>query len=247
MAELAAAITAGGCVDGTFAARIGTDVKALAPWRGAKLVDAALTAARGAGATRIAVVGSQAVLDHCAGRIDEAVLEAPTGEANLSNALATSRGEALLFLTSDMPFVDAAALAPFLALARGCDLAMPLAEVADYERAYPHASDHVTRIGRDRVAGGSAFFFGPGAAARFATIATRLFSARKSIWAMARLLGPFLLARFALGALRIADVERRAQRIFGMDARGIRHSAPQLCYDVDTLAEYEYALEHADG
>ncbi len=76
MPELAAAITAGGRIDGPFAARIGTDVKALAPWRGRTLVDAALDAARAAGATRVAVVGGAAGLDHCAANADEGVAEA---------------------------------------------------------------------------------------------------------------------------------------------------------------------------
>jgi molybdopterin-guanine dinucleotide biosynthesis protein A len=244
MPELAAAITAGGRIDGPFAARIGTDVKALAPWRGRTLVDAALDAARAAGATRVAVVGAAAVLDHCAADIDEGVAEASTGEANLHNALATARANALVFLTSDLPFVDGAALERFVARARDDDAAMAVAEVDDYALAFPGAPEHTTAIGRERVCGGSVFYFGAGVAPRIADVATRLFTARKSIWAMARLLGPALLARFALRRLTIADVERRADHVLALRARAIRHSAPGLAYDVDTLEDYEYALRH---
>ena len=240
--ELAAAITAGGRVDGAFAERIGTDVKALAPWKDGKLIDASISAARAAGAKRIAVVGSREVHEHCAGRIDEAIDERPTGEANLRGALASARGNALLFLTSDMPFVDPPSLGDFLERARGADAAMPLAEPDAYAAAFPGAPEHMTKIGSERVAGGSAFYFGAGAAPRVEAIATRLFSVRKSIWGMALLLGPALLLRFVLGQLLIADVERRAQRVFGLQARAIRNAAPQLCYDVDTLEEYEYAV-----
>ena len=246
MPELAAAITAGGRVDGPFAARIGTDVKALAPWRGRTLVDAALDAARAAGATRVAVVGGAAVLAHCAGKVDEAIVEAPTGEANLHNALATARGDALVFLTSDLPFVDGPALEDFVTRARAADVAtaMAIAEVDDYARAFPEAPEHATAIGRERICGGSVFFFGAGVAPRIADVATRLFTARKSVWAMARLLGPALLARFALRSLTIADIERRADHVLGLRARAIRGAAPALAYDVDTLPDYEYALRH---
>jgi molybdopterin-guanine dinucleotide biosynthesis protein A len=242
MAELAAAITAGGRVDGAFAARIGTDVKALAPWKGGALIDTSLAAARAVGASRLAVVGSPAVLAHCAGRIDQALDEAPTGEQNLRTALASAGDRALLFLTSDMPFVDGPSLIDFLSRAGDAEAAMPLAEARDYESAYPNSPEHVTRIGGELVAGGSAFFFGPGVARRVEEVATRLFSARKSLWGMATLLGPRLLVMFALRLLRIEDIERRADRVLGLRARAVRHAAPQLCYDVDTIEEYDYAL-----
>ncbi len=244
MPQLAAAITAGGRVEGPFAERIGTDVKALAPWRGRTLVDAALAAARATGATRVAVVGGAAVLDHCAANADEGVAEAPTGEANLHNALATARADALVFLTSDLPFVDGPALEDFVSRARAADTAMAIAEVGDYTRIFPGAPDHTTAIGRERVCGGSVFFFGAGVAPRIADVATQLFTARKSVWAMARLLGPALLVRFALHRLTIADIEQRADRVLRLRARAIRHAAPELTYDVDTLEDYEYALRH---
>jgi hypothetical protein len=99
----------------------------------------------------------------------------------------------------------------------------------------------VTAIGGERVANGSVFFITAGARARIGPIATRLFDARKSLLAMARLLGPALLARFVLRQLRIADVEQRGRDVLGLDARAIRDMSPSLCYDVDTLADYMYA------
>jgi hypothetical protein len=58
---------------------------------------------------------------------------------------------------------------------------------------------------------------------------------------MAGWLGPALLLRFLVRRLRIADVERRAGRALGVDARAIRSMPPALCYDIDTLADYAYA------
>jgi CTP:molybdopterin cytidylyltransferase MocA len=242
LAELAATITAGGRVEGAFAERIGTDVKALAPFGGMLLIDVAIAAARDAGASRVSVVGSKALLEHCGADIDEGLAETPTGEGNLRLALSTARGDALLFLTSDMPFITGRPLLDLMARAGDADVAMPVAEVDDYESAFPDAPPHITAIGTDRVAGGSAFFLAAGVAPRVEDVATRLFAARKSAWALATLLGPALLARFALRRLRITDVERRAARVLGLRACAIRNSSPGLCYDVDTLEEYEYAV-----
>jgi hypothetical protein len=75
-------------------------------------------------------------------------------------------------------------------------------------------------------------------------VAGRFFRARKSAVGMARLLGGALLLRFLVRRLRIADVERRAERVLGVRAAAIRAAAPGLCYDVDTLADYRYACEH---
>jgi len=242
--EFAVAITAGGRVDGEFAITIGTEVKALAPIdAGRRLIDASIEAARGAGATRIAVVGAPEVHEYCGTRIDEAIDESPSGEENLRRALASARGAPLLLLTSDLPFVTASALNEFLARAASTDVAMPLAAAAAYDRAFPGAPEHVVTLGGERVANGSVFWFAPGTGPRLSDIATRLFAARKSLVRMAVLLGPGLLVRFATRRLRIPHIEDRAHALFGLRIRAVRNCSPALCYDVDTQADYAYALE----
>jgi molybdopterin-guanine dinucleotide biosynthesis protein A len=243
VSELAAAITAGGRVGETFAEVIGSDVKALAPLGARRLIDTSIDAARGAGATRVAVIGPRAVHEYCAARIDEAIDESPSGEENLRRALATARGAALLLMTSDLPFVSAQAVAEFLERATAADVAMPLASATDYESAFPDAPEHAVVLGGERVANGSVFSFAPGTTPRVTDIATRLFTARKSLLGMALLLGPALLVRFAFRRLRIADIESRAHALFALRVRAIRDSAPGLCFDVDTQADYAYALE----
>ena len=243
LSELAAAITAGGRVSGSFAAVLGTDIKALAPTASQRLIDVSIDAARAAGAARIAVVGAKAVHEHCATRIDEAIDESPSGEENLRRAIASARGAPLLLMTSDLPFVRGDAVSEFLERAQRSDVAMPLSSATAYAAAFPGAPEHTVSLGGERVANGSVFWFAPGTGARVSEIATRLFSARKSPVRMATLLGPALLLRFAIRRLRIADVEQRAHALFGLRVSAVRDCAPGLCYDVDTQADYEYALE----
>jgi GTP:adenosylcobinamide-phosphate guanylyltransferase len=233
-------ITAGGRVTGPFAQAIGTEVKALAVTHGRSLLDAALEAARALSPSRIFVVGGSAVRSRCPSDV-EVLDESNAGAGNIRRALGTGATEPLLLLTSDTPFVDAAALNDFVTRARGYDIALPLAAADAYERAYPGAPPHAVRLGPERVVNGSAIFLGPGVGPRISDTATRLFDARKSLLRMASLLGPALLARFAIGRLRIAHVEARAQTVLGLSARAIRDAAPSLCFDIDTLDDYRYA------
>lgn len=237
-----AVITAGGRVHGAFAEAIGTDVKALAPIGARTLIDAAIDSARATGAERILVVGGDAVRRHCAGRVDEMIPEESEGRENLRHAIAKADGRPLLLMTSDLPFVESESLSAFVRSASSADVALPLASEAAYISAYPGAPAHATAIGSERVVNGSIAFFAPGVGTRVLPAAQRLFDARKSLWSMAFLLGPRLVMRFALGRLKIADVEQRAAEVLGVRALAVRNSSPALCYDVDTLEDYRYAL-----
>jgi len=238
-----AAIAAGGRVSSDLADVIGTDIKALAPFDGRTLLDVALAAAAQAGASRIVVVGPRAVRARCGTHADEVIDESPSGRENLARALgAAEANRPLLFLASDLPFVTGGDVAAFVARANRSDVALPLARATAYEERFPGAAPHATRVGGERIVNGSVAYFGPGGAPRALAATLDLFDARKSLWRMAALLGPQLLVRFATGTLRIAHIERRARVRFELEARAVRDAPPGLCYDVDTLADYRYAL-----
>ena len=125
---LRAVITAGGRVDGAFAAAIGTTTKALAPFGAGVLIDPVLTALRALGITDIAVVGGP---DLAAQLGSAGVRHIPAVEEGATNVLAAldawPEGDHL-FLTSDLPFIDAGTLGAFVDASAGYDLTMPLAE-----------------------------------------------------------------------------------------------------------------------
>ena len=241
-----AAITAGGRVAGELASAIGTEVKALARVRGITLLDAAIDAARLAGAARISVIGGDEVRRHCAARVDAVLAEAPHGRDNLRLAIESGASEPLLLLTSDLPFVSGPVVAEFVERARAAraELALPVASGSDYERTFPDAPPHLTRLGNERVVNGSIVYFAAGVAPKVLSVSQQFFDARKSLLRMAVLLGPVLLARFATGRLRIEHVEARAQRLLGIRARAIRDASPLLCFDIDTIDDYRYALAY---
>lgn len=238
-------ITAGARVDGEFASRIGTDVKALARIGNRTMLRATIDAARGAGATKIAVVGGAEVHAACRDGVDRTIDEAD-GATNLRRALnAWESARPLLYLTSDMPFINAPALRAFVEAVPPDSLALALTGCAEFERRFPGAPPSGVELAGDRVVNGGAFWMPPHAAARIEAFAVPFFNARKSVMRMAALLGPVFCLRFALRRLSVAALERHAQRVLGIPACAIRGASPDLAYDVDTFQEYVYAFERA--
>jgi hypothetical protein len=242
---LNAVITTGARVDGEFARRIGTDVKALARIGDRTMLEATIEAARAAGVTRIAVIGGAEVRAACGAIVDSFVDEADGG-TNIRRALRAWEPDApLLYLTSDMPFIHAQALRAFLQAVPPDALALPLTDCAGFERRFPGAPAFGIELAGERVVNGGAFWIPPNAAAKIEAFAVRFFSARKSLTRMATVLGPVFCVRFMLRRLSIEALELHAQRLLGIPARAIRGAPPDLAYDVDTLEEYDYAAEHA--
>jgi CTP:molybdopterin cytidylyltransferase MocA len=242
---LNAVITAGGRIDGEYAHIAGTTVKALAPVRGVTMLNRAIAAAREAGATRVAVVGGDAVRSACEDAVDRVVDESESGAENLRRALrAWPDNEALLYLTSDLPYIGGACLRAFLNRVPDGAIAMAVAESDAYAKRFPDAPPFGISLGGLRIVNGGAFALPPGAAPRVEDVAMRFFDARKSNAAMARLLGPALLLRFAFRRLTIAALENHAHRMLGIETRALRECGPELCFDADNVADYNYACQH---
>jgi GTP:adenosylcobinamide-phosphate guanylyltransferase len=241
-----AVITAGARVDGEFARRIGTAVKALAHVRGRTLLDASIEAARQAGVTRLAVVGGAEVRQACAQSVDAIIGESESGAANLQRALrAWDEDAPLLYMTSDLPFITAGVLRAFIEAVPDGALALPITACSEFERRFPGAPPFGIEIGGERVVNGGVFWIPAGAASSVESLAMKFFDARKSVARMAVLLGPVLCLQFALRRLTIGALEKQAGRRLRIRAIAIRGASADLAYDIDTLAEYEYAAQRA--
>ncbi|MDQ2680845.1 MAG: nucleotidyltransferase family protein [Candidatus Eremiobacteraeota bacterium] len=239
-----ASITAGGRISGEFAQIAGTDVKALARIGGRTMLDRAIDAARDGGARGVAVIGGDEVRAGCEARVERVIPESPNGAENLHAALFAWQAERTLVLCSDLPFIAGAALREFIERVPTEALGMPITSAQSYASRFPNAVPHTTKIGSERIANGSAFMFPASSAETVDALAQRFFSARKSLLRMGLLIGPRLLLRFATSTLRISDLEAQATMRLGFPVRAIRDCAPELCYDVDSLLEYSYAVAH---
>ena len=237
-----AVITAGGTVDGAFAAAIGTPVKALAPVGARTLLDIALDAVDDAGIEGVVLIGGAEVRAHVAARPKVRVVDASAdGRVNVLRALDAWPGERFVYLTSDLPFASAAGLRDFVARSEAYAVTMALAEVDAYAQRFPGAPEHSVALRGERVANGNAFLIAPEAIEPVRALATRLFAARKNLLRLALLLGPSLCLRFTAKRLAIRDLEVDGRRRLGVPVGAIRGCDPGLCYDVDTVDEYAYA------
>jgi GTP:adenosylcobinamide-phosphate guanylyltransferase len=238
-------ITAGGPIDGEYAELAGTTLKALAPVRGLSMIERTIGAMRACGVAKIAVVGNEEVARACGARVEKIVPDAGSGTRNVLAALAAwDANEPLLYLTCDMPYVEAEPLQRFLNATAPGVLAMPLTEYEDFARRFPGAPPFGITLGGERVVNGGVFHIPAGAARAIEDFATRLFEARKAPWRMAAIAGPALLAKFALGRLTISELEARAASVLSMPVQAVRGAAAELAFDADTADEYRYALAH---
>ncbi len=241
-----AVVTAGGLAGGTFAAAAGTPVKALAPVRGVPMLDAVLNALREAGVDRIALIAGPEIERRYAQRVEHVIGASPSGGTNVLRALKAwpEDDTPLLYATSDLPFITGAAIGDFVTRTPQDALAMSIVEGERYATRFPGAPRFGITLAGEHIVNGGVFFLPPGGAARIETVATRLFDARKRPWRMASLIGVATLWRLITGTLRVGDLETKASSELGLRAVAVRHCAPELAFDVDTVADYRYACQH---
>jgi hypothetical protein len=207
-----------------------------------RCIDVVIAAARGLAPEGIAVIAPEPVAEHIRRDVERTIVAHQSGVVNIAHALDAFPGATrLLYLTCDLPFLTTAALSDFVARADGAGIAMALADAETYAAEYPGAPVHAVQLRGERIANGSVFLIDGAAIGPVAQAAGRFFEARKSLPRLAMLLGPALLAKFALKQLRITDVEARARTVLGDDARAVRDCAPATCYDIDSLADWTYA------
>ena len=112
--------------------------------RGTTMLGRVLDALRGCGADRIAVVGGDEVRDACGPAVEQFMDESPSGSENLLRALRAwpEDGEPLLYATSDLPYITAAAVRDFIERVPSGALGVPLAEICRLRCAFsPSASN----------------------------------------------------------------------------------------------------------
>lgn len=240
-----AVITAGGRIDGAFAAAAGTSIKALAPLHGTTSLARVIAAARGAGAQRIAVVGDAAVRDACEHDVDRVIADTGSGEGNVVAALrAWPQDEPLLYLTSDMPYIQAVHIVGLMDCIKENTFAMPVVSLAQYRQRFPDAPPAGIALRDGAIVNGGLFVMPAGASSHIEAVAMRFFAARKSPLAMARLVGLPFLVSYLFRRLTLAGIEGRAQSILRMPVMALRDAAAELAFDIDDASHYAYACAH---
>lgn len=242
---LDAVVTAGGRLSPVAAARFGSDVKALVRINGKPMIATVVDALRATpGIGRIVVVGPSAARSAASG-VDQWIDEFPTGEENLIAAVGAAKTERIVMSASDLPFVTPASYAGLIEnTGADVDAGYPVFGRDEFLRAYPRGRKHFAKLADGEWTGASAFVLNRTPLARDDRMIRRAFGARKSLFALASLLGPALLVKFLCKTLTIADVERRAESLLQAKVRAVRGADPALAMDCDNPADFAYA--HAE-
>lgn len=159
--------------------------------------------------------------------------------ANLRAGLdALPGGERLLAVSGDLPLLHPEALEDLLDHAPNADLVFPYVERADIERLFPHRGWIYARTPEGELTGASAALARPEALrTRWRWVEELLHARRKSVLALAAMIGPVFALKYLCGRLRPADVEARLSRLLGLTARGYRTRFPELAMDVDKYTD----------
>lgn len=258
-----AILPAAGRIAGAFAEEAGAEVKALIHLRDRTLLEQALDSAMGAGIRKVVAIGPRELAERSGIATEEdsrsglstinhncpVLPEAESGPANIMRGMRWLQEQAegppperVLILTTDLPFVIADAVRGFLeACPPEADLCLPVIARADFEARFPGSRNTYVRMKDGEWTMGCAFLVNPRALIASQSQIERVFAARKSQLAMARLLGPFFIARFLTRTLTVRHVEARCRAIVGCSGAAVMGCDPALAYDIDELEELRYA------
>ena len=235
-----------------FAARHGTDLKALIPVGGvpmvARPVDALLQAPDVA---RVRVLAQQperiaAALpqdDHLSIEPSAATIAA-TLDAILSDP---ATRYPLLVTTADHALLDAAMVADFCAKAAGADVAIGLVERRALMARLPSTERTWLQFRGGAYSGANLFAFGSASAARAIALWRSVEQDRKKGWRMIAALGPALL----LGAvLRLRTLDQTLAAVgkrLGISLRKVELGNPLAAVDVDKEADHALVTAILEG
>jgi len=246
---LHAIITAGGKLPAALRQYSSSPIKALLPVGGRTLLETAVVAARGCPLIeRVVAVGGEEVRE-AAGRLQgcEYIAEGSGVMDNIYNGYMHLGGEqhSYAIISPDLPFVSGAALQEFLEQAQACcEIGLPLVTRDDFLARFPGAPNTYERADGRMVTMGSAIYMTGPKLYNNVPLGRDFYRHRKYPHKLAALIGLPVILAYLTGSLRVAAVERRAARLTGASVRGIWVRDAAIAYDVDNLANYNYAAKH---
>ena len=240
--KLDVVILSAGRLTSADAARLGVEVKALARIAGRSLLEIAIDAMRAAKVIDRVIIVGPAEARAAARDADIWLDEHPTGEDNVLAGITAARTRRALLSASDLPFIRASHIDDFMTrFSAAVDVAYPIYERDEFLTAFPGGRTKFARVGSTEWTGGSVCVVSRDLALRHESMIRRGFQSRKRPAALAALFGWDLFARYCVGRISIADVERRLSTLCGGQAHAVRGADPALAMDCDDANDIAYA------
>lgn len=241
-----AIVLAGGPLDNIALLQPGAPNKAFVPIAGVTLVGRVLRALRGSHAIgRIVVVAPPNVAGHPdLAQADELRPDGVRISESLRSGLAGFAPDATaLIAASDMPVLTTESVEDFVARLRAlaADVVYGCVEKNAHLLRFPNVPHTWARMRDGTYCGGGIVGIKPRALPLLERFIERLGAARKRPFRLASLFGWDMLARFAVGRLRIAEAEARASKILGAPVRALVSPYPETAVNVDRISDVALA------
>ncbi|MDW8290595.1 MAG: nucleotidyltransferase family protein [Armatimonadota bacterium] len=170
----------------------------------------------------------------------------------LQAALLVPEERYLLYATADIPLLTPSAVQDFVArgLGSGADLCYPIIPLEVCRQRFPHMPRTALRLREGTFTGGNLLLVRAGVVRRQEELLRRAFGARKSVWAMAQILGVGIVLRVVLARLisprllSIEHIKARVQQLIGATAQEIVSSYAEIGMDIDRV-EHLKGLQEA--
>jgi GTP:adenosylcobinamide-phosphate guanylyltransferase len=241
-----AIVLAGGPTDELSASTPGAPNKAFVPIGGTALVQRTIAALRSSWRIKriIAVVPEAERSSPALANADEMREAGETMTQSLRSGLRDlAPGALVLVAASDLPILSRDAIDEFLDLAfvSDADVVYACVERAVHEARFPEVPHTWATLADGTFCGGGLVALRPRVMPALEGLLGRLGTARKNPLALAAIFGPRVLARYALGRLRIAHAERRASELVGARVVAARCTHPEIAVNVDRFSDLALA------
>lgn len=244
--RLTAVVLAGGPADAVAAVQPGVPNKAFVEIAGTPLVERVLAAlGRAERVGRILVVApARSHADPALSAADELRPDGVRITDSLRSGLAGLPSAAsVLVVASDLPVLTPAAVDDFAVRVSEleADVVYGCVERSTHLARFPNVPHTWARMREGTFCGAGLAALRPRALPLLERFIERLGAARKHPIRLASLFGWDVLARYAVGRLRIADAERRASDILGAPVRALVSPFPETAVNVDRAGDVALA------
>jgi hypothetical protein len=195
---------------------------------------------------RIVLIGPQEVVE---GQDGDIVLEpGASGPDNIYRGLDALLSQPdppanVLIATTDLPFLTGPGVAEFLNLVDPKkQLNVPIVKEKSFVTQYPGAHATFVRLREGGFTLGGLFHLNAQAMLTTRPHIEAVFEARKSKFQLAKMFGLSILVKYLSGRLSLPEIESTAERILACTAKTLPEAPVELAFDVDNLAEYDYAV-----
>ncbi len=163
--------------------------------------------------------------------------------ANLESGLAVARSGRVVVASGDNPFITPEAVRDLLERAPEAALVYPIVPRAAVEARWPGMRRTYARLRDGVFTGGNLILLDKALFQRALPMARKIVALRKKPLALAGTVGWGVLLKLLLGRLTVADVERRAEQLFGMPMRALVTEYPEVGVDADSEEDVRWFEE----